>query len=764
MVLLLTSPVAFVAWVWHTARLVDLSDLHNVPIVYAAGQRLSAGLPIEAIDLAGTLRRLGYEEVASRPRRPGGFLREEDAWQIFLRPRDDPRARRPAIQVRVPLQGSRITAVINSSDGSNLEGIEIDPEVLSGRSDAPGRVHRPVPLSTVPRHLIAAVLAAEDHRFFEHRGIDGIAVLRAIWMNLRRGEIAQGGSTLTQQLVKTLLLSPRRTWDRKLREAALALMLEWRYRKEEILEAYLNGIYLGHHRGAAVYGVGAAAHSYFGRDVAQVSVSQGALLAGMIRSPNSVSPSQNLDGARERRNTVLHRMRELDFIDTGTFTTAIRERVRVVQRERPARLGSHFIDYVLAQANGRLNGDLAIYTTLDPSLQRAAEAALIRGLDRLEGQFGHLRRSKSPDRLQGAILAVDPANGEILAMVGGRDYASSQFNRATHARRQPGSAFKPFVYLAALRRGRVGEPPQFTPTSLVEDRPISLLSDRAFWSPRNYEGRFEGTVTVRRALEQSLNAATVHLAQSVGLTAILRTARDVGFTSRMKSVPALALGSFEVTPLELAGAYATLANAGKPVRPTWVPPPPLDNKSSLVQIPTASRTTGISTEEAFLVTYLLRGVVGRGTGAAVRTLGVGGAVAGKTGTTNEGRDGWFVGYTPRLVALVWVGFDQRDALGLSGAEAALPIWADFMRTAMAVRPSGPFTAPASVVFRDVDPTNGKLATPFCPLVYREAFLPFTEPREVCRDHTRPANFLFHLLGSSRRWDTGEESSPGEVPR
>jgi len=332
-------------------------------------------------------------------------------------------------------------------------------------------------------------------------------------------------------------------------------------------------------------------------------------------------------------------------------------------------------------------------------------------------------------------------------MVGGRDDASSQFNRATNARRQPGSAFKPFVYLGALRRGSGGEPPRFTPASLVEDRPLALLYDRAIWAPRNYEDRFEGTVTVRRALEQSLNAATVQLAQNAGLSVIVRTARDVGFTSRMRSVPALALGSFEVTPLELATAYATLANAGSRVRPTWLRP--ADHHEAVTDVPTVSGTTGVSPEEAFLVTHLLRGVVDRGTGAAVRTFGVGGAIAAKTGTTNEGRDAWFVGYTPRLVALVWVGFDEGDTLRLSGAEAALPIWADFMRRAVALRPSGPFRVPAGVLLLDVDPTNGKLATPFCPIVYREAFLPFTEPREVCPDHSRAAQVFFHPLDHGR---------------
>jgi penicillin-binding protein 1B len=331
-------------------------------------------------------------------------------------------------------------------------------------------------------------------------------------------------------------------------------------------------------------------------------------------------------------------------------------------------------------------------------------------------------------------------------MVGGRDYGSSQFNRVTQARRQPGSAFKPFVYLAALAFGPRGEPPHFTPASLVEDRPLTLRAGREAWTPRNYEGRFEGTVTLRRALEQSLNAATVWVADGVGLDAVVRSARQAGLTSPLAPVPALSLGSFEVTPLELAAAYAPFANGGERVPPTALRAI-VDREGAIVEPARAARVAAIRPDEAFLVTHLLRGVVDRGTGAAARALGVTGDLAGKTGTTNDGRDAWFVGYTPGLVALVWVGFDERDVLRLSGGQAALPIWADFMRTAMAVAPASPFPVPPSIAWRDIDPANGKLAGRWCPTSVREAFLASTEPRDPCPDHG-PGDLLrslFHRL-------------------
>ena len=738
LVVVLGPPVALGVWAWRSAAAVDLSRLEDAPLIYAAGQLLAPGLSIEAADLPGTLRRLGYRETQSSPAAPGQFHRGPNLWELHLRARDDPRASRPALPVRLLVDGDRIRELITVA-GEPLEEIELEPETLIGLGGAGNRLRQPVPLTAVPKHLVQAVLAAEDHRFFEHDGVDARAVARALWVNLRRGEVAQGGSTLTQQLVKNLVLTPKRTWGRKAREVALALALERRYSKDEILSAYLNGIYLGQHGGFAVYGFGAAARSFFGKDVERLTLGEAATLAGIIRAPNTYSPVQHPERARERRNLVLRRMRDLRMLDDKTLAQATKERLVVQHRTAVTALGPYFADFVRAQveqvqpADEASTGGLRIYTTLNPVLQRAAEAALVRGIDRLEGQYRALRRRDSAARLQGAIVALDVRTGEIRAMVGGRDYVQSQFNRVTQARRQPGSAFKPFVYLAALGQGPRGEPPQFTPASLLEDRPLTIGAGRNAWTPRNYENRYEGTVTVRRALEQSLNAATVWMADAIGYDAVVHAAREAGFTSPMEPVPALVLGSFEVTPIELASAYATLASGGDRIRPTALRAV-VDREGDVTE-PPADRSPGPRPDEAFLITHLLRGVIDRGTGASARALGVEGPVAGKTGTTNEGRDAWFVGYTPRLVALVWIGFDQRDVLRLSGAQAALPIWADFMRTALGVVPAPPPEPPPSITFRDVDAANGKLATVWCPVVIREAFLASTEPRESCPDHT-----------------------------
>ena len=356
---------------------------------------------------------------------------------------------------------------------------------------------------------------------------------------------------------------------------------------------------------------------------------------------------------------------------------------------------------------------------------------MARGLDRLESQFVTLRRPESAGRLQAALIAIDPATGEIRALVGGRDYRVSPFNRATLARRQPGSAFKPFVFVAALAAR--GARPPFTAASLVDDAPITVMVGGRPWSPRNYRDRYAGRVTVRRALEDSLNGATVRIAQAVGLPAIVRTARTLGIESELEAVPAVALGAFEVTPLELARAYLPLAGGGVTHSVRMVASVADDSGS-----PVATRDEArpaLSPAEAYLMTSLLLGAMRTGTGARAAALGVPETVAGKTGTTNEGRDAWFVGYSSNLLALVWVGFDDGRPHGLSGAEAALPIWADFMKQALGAYPAGPFARPPGISIVDVDTTNGKRAGAFCPLVAPEFFLAGTEP-PPCAEHDR----------------------------
>jgi penicillin-binding protein 1B len=727
---------AVAVWAWYAVVDLDLARVQDASVVYAAGQRILPGLSLEVSDLAGTLRRLGYQETAGPPALPGQYRREPRVWQVHLRAQALPGDARPARPVWVSIEDGVVTH-LEAVGGEPLDQVELEPEVLTGFGEGAGQLRHRVRLEALPRHLVAAILAAEDHRFYSHPGVDPRAVARALWVNLRRTGVVQGGSTLTQQLVKNQLLTPRRTFGRKAREIVLALALERRHQKTEILDAYVNGVYLGQHGGLAIHGVGAAARSYFGKEAERLTLAESALLAGLIRAPNAASPFQHADRARARRDLVLRRLEALGWVDPRAAASAAREPIRVSRAAPPRLRAPYFVDTVRAEAeegpDGPPSSGVSIYTTLDTVLQRAAETAVARGLDRLEGQFRQLRRKEPGGRLQAALVALDPRTGEVRALVGGRDYAQSQWNRATQAHRQPGSAFKPFVYLAALGAGPRGEAPSFTALTRVEDRPLTVGTGRSAWSPRNYESRYEGTVTVRRALEQSLNAATVWVAEAVGGEAVVHAAQEAGIRSPLAAVPALALGGLEVTPVELAAAYAPFANGGARVVPHAVRAV-ADRGGARIGRPAPEPEPAVAPEEAFLVTHLLTGVVEQGTGAAARALGVVGPVAGKTGTTNEGRDAWFVGYTPGLVALVWVGFDEREVMRLSGAQAALPIWADFMRVAMAAAPGGEFVPPETVTFRDVDPGTGKLAGTWCPLRVREAFLAGTEPRDTCSEH------------------------------
>jgi penicillin-binding protein 1B len=717
-------------------------------MVYAAGQWLGPGVNVRAVDLAGTLERLRYVETRTRPVTPGQFQRRKDGWEIVLRGTAETGRREPQ-RVRLDTRDDRITAVLVSN--RPVAGVSADPEILTSIDDRPGEESRPVRLGEVPVTLLSAVLAAEDHRFFEHGGLDVRGLGRAAWANFRAGRVTQGGSTITQQLVKNRLLTSRRSYFRKIREAWLAALVEWRYPKDRILEAYLNELYLGHRGPVAIRGVGAAARAYFGKEIHQLTLGEAALLAGMARAPNTYSPLLNPQRARERRDVVLARMRELGKIVEAEYVAARREPLRVQAAGAAGQIAPYFTDRVRQEveevfASGSTRAG-HVFTTLDPSLQRMAESAVARGLERLETRAA-LRRATPGERLQAAVVVLDPETGAIRALVGGRDYRTSQFNRAALARRQPGSAFKPFVYAAALT-GHDG-PPLFTAASLIDDTPITVPVVGTPWSPRNYEDRYEGRVSVRRALELSLNAATVRIALEIGLPTVIETAHRLGLTAELAAVPAMALGAFEVTPLDLARAYAPLANGGTRIAVPSTLQTVMDSDGSVVTLAREPRTAALAPAEAYLMTSLLAGVVTSGTGASARSLGVTGEAAGKTGTTNDGRDAWFVGYSGGLLALVWVGFDDNSPLGLSGAQAALPIWADFMKQAASAYGTRPFVVPAGITVAQIDPTTGRLATRYCPVVKPETFLTGTEP-PACTEHGGVSDQMIDWWHRFRDW-------------
>jgi penicillin-binding protein 1B len=574
----------------------------------------------------------------------------------------------------------------------------------------------PVELSELPDHLIQAVLAVEDQRFYQHHGLDLKRIGGALLANLKAGGITQGGSTLTQQLAKNLFLSAGRTPLRKLREAAIALVLESRYDKSTILQAYLNEIYLGQDGARAIHGVGAAARYYFGKEARRTTLAESALLAGMISAPNHYAPTRNPGSARQRRDLVLQLM-----LDQQRITRSLAERAsRAGVATRPHPTASvdarWFRDFAITAPDlptSRLpDRGAAIYTTLDASLQRAAERAVRNGLERL----------RAPG-VEASLLALDPRTGEVLAMVGGRDYGASQFNRATEARRQPGSAFKPVVALAALERGD-GHEPAFTLASVVEDEPLRVRTSGGTWEPANYDRQFRGAVTLREAMEQSLNVPFARIGLAVGPARIVAAARRLGITSPLNPVPSLALGSSEVTLLELVRAYGVLAAGGnlattRAILGTGRYSDPFE------PAPAPEVTRAVDPPVAYLVTSTLEGVVARGTGRALNQYGRLDGIAGKTGTSNDWRDAWFIAYSPSLVVGVWVGFDDGRSLHLTGASAALPMVARFLEDAGSDDGWESFEMPDGVTEAYVGNADGGWLTE---CGSRELFLAGTEPQ------------------------------------
>ncbi len=717
------------------ARLQPLSSdeaatrVYARPLAFARGDRPDPGA------IQTHLQRLGYQRARGGDVGIGEYYLGSRGWLIgrrSFRGSGEPVGAGFAI-IRFDYSG-RISRM-EDEEGRRINHFSLEPELI-GRIDGASLEDRvPVILEEVPDHIVAAVLTVEDQRFFEHAGLDFRRIAAAFMVNFRAGRVVQGGSTLTQQLAKNLFLSPKRSVTRKVREAAMALALEQRHTKEEILQAYLNRLYLGQDGAVAIHGVGRAAQHFFGKDVATLGLAESALLVALIRAPSLYSPFRNPETAVTRRNLVLRLMRDEGSISEEEYQEALGTPLSLKKRAPPLRSAKYFVDYVAGELKLREGAEAgegvrAVVTTLDADLQRAAEKAVSEGLARLERDFDWLREAEAGEPLQAALVALDPRTGEILAMVGGRDYGTSQFNRAVRARRQPGSAFKPVVALAALARPEEGPDsyerlqPRFTLASVLEDKPFQVETPVGVWQPANYDRSFSGTVTLRDALERSLNVPFARLGVQVGPEEIVNTARRLGIESPLNPYPSIALGASEVSPLELTRAFGVLAAEG--FRPEL---------KSILTDPTEGYQV-YDPAETYLVTSALRGAVERGTGKGIRDRGFHGDVAAKSGTTNDFRDGWFVGYTPSIVVGVWVGFDHGKRLELPGAGVALPIFADFLKDALGTEGrSGSwggdgFSYPSGLEMVEVDPSSGLRGGWGC-RGEPELFLRGTAPEESC---------------------------------
>jgi penicillin-binding protein 1A len=609
---------------------------------------------------------------------------------------------------------------------------------------------RIVSLDSLPAYLPQAFLAVEDRRFFDHHGVDWKRMGAAVRSVLTPGERAEGGSTISMQLARNLFpdrLSYRdRTVRRKLMEIRVARQLERTFSKRKILELYLNHIYLGD----GSYGVEAAARDFFGKPAAELTLAEAATLGGLPKAPSLLNPRADSAAARARRDLVLEQMAEARFVSEAQAREAGERPLELArsQRSRGDQFAPWFVERVRQELESEVGesfytAGLRVYTTLDRSAQNASEAELSRQLERIEGgAYGAYRHPVYNDGdstpngrtpyLQGMVALLDVRSGEVRALVGGRDFEQSEFDRASQAVRQPGSAFKPFVYLAALERGH-------PPTERLQDAPVRLAISRGrYWEPRNYTGRYEGPMTLRNALARSKNIVTVRLAEEIGRPAVAREARDLGISTDIPDYPATTLGAAGVRPLELVTAYAAFGNGGYRVRPHFVRRIEDRDGRVLWEAP-VGRTRVVDPAAAFVLTSMLRDVVDRGTGTAVRAVGFRGPAAGKTGTTNGATDVWFVGYTPELVAGVWMGLDRPQTIvrGGTGGELAAPVWGRLMKRIYAGREMpAPWPRPGGVVSATADRQTGEVVGAGCPAggaTYTEYFVNYAPARGACSD-------------------------------
>jgi penicillin-binding protein 1B len=708
------------------------------PRVFARPFELAPGQSLTDRQLIDRLNDLGYAQVP-KVTEPGEFAVGQNAVALMIRGgKTEGDIVRIVFGPAAAKPNSPATSTVKRIEqpgGKPLASVMLEAPLLTALIPEAREKRRNVPLAQIPPRVRQAVLAIEDRRFYDHPGVDPIRSFGAIVTNLRGDKkYLVGGSTLTQQMVKNLMLTPEKSMRRKLTEQFMSLIVEQRLTKDEILELYLNEVYLGQRGSFAVHGMAEGARLFFGKDVVNLTLAEAATLAGIIQSPQTYSPFRSLERCTERRNVVLRAMRDSGYVSPEDAERASHEPLTPVARALESE-APYFVDFVeqdLAARSIDIRRSAAdVYTTLDLHLQRIAQDTLRVGLTKVDEVLARRRRKTGP--AQAALIAIDPRTGEILAMVGGRSYNQSQYNRVVSARRQPGSVFKPFVYLAAFEQARTDGRADLTPATVVTDEPTTFFYEDKDYAPGNYDDEYDGPITLRRALAKSRNVAAVKVAEATGYDHVAELWRRLDIGTPPLPYPSIALGVFEATPLEIATAYTIFPNQGD-VQPLRAVTRLLVDGRTLAPAPLGKARHVAERETTFLVTNMMRSVVNEGTGASARANGFLLDAAGKSGTTNELRDAWFVGFTPELLTVVWVGLDDNRPLGMSGTQAALPIWTSFMVRALAGHASQSFAVPDQVIFAEIDPETGYLASPSCPRTLNESFMPGTAPTQLCPMH------------------------------
>jgi penicillin-binding protein 1B len=729
----------------------------NSARIYAIPKTVRPGEAIEARTIAADLKHAGYsEKEGSSPL--GSYRLLKDGIEIT----PGPESYHSPDPARIVVHDGKIQGI--SSRGSELSAYELEPQLITALFDAEQRSKRQlVKYEDIPQMMVDAVVSIEDRRFFQHSGVNFVRLGEAFLVDVTHQRHEQGGSTITMQLSRAFFLTPEKTVKRKLSEIMIALELEQKFSKQQIFEFYANRVDLGQRGSFTISGFAEAARSYFNKDLKDITLPEAALLAGLIQAPSYLSPYRHPERALERRNTVLDAMVDNHAITRADAEKAKATPLKLAPPNVEASDAPYFIDLVrdtlVNKFNERELNDQAyrIYTTLDPALQRAAAMSVEEGIKLVDAQVTKMRTHKvkiakgkyetkvSPGpQAQVAMVVLDPHTGAVLALVGGRNYGFSQLDHAV-AKRPTGSIFKPFVYAAAMNTALDGATTVMTPASMVDDSATTFAYGDQIYEPRNYKEEYHGPVTLRYALAMSLNNATVKLAEQVGYDKVADLAKNAGINS-VKATPAMALGAYDATPIEMAGAYTAFANEGTRISPVLVSSV-RNSKGDVVQDFTPDKRQIMDPRIAYVMTDMMEGVVNFGLGySAVRGRGFQLPAAGKTGSSH---DGWFAGYTSNLLCIVWVGYDDYSDLHLSGAQTAAPIWADFMKKAAALPDYSDmrsFGQPSGVVEVQLDKTTNRLATPACPETYTAAFVNGTEPRETCDQGSAVGGFFSHLMG------------------
>jgi penicillin-binding protein 1B len=729
----------------------------NSARIYAIPKTVRPGQTVQPKAIAAELRHAGYSENADQSPM-GSYRLFGDGIEIT----PGPESYHSPDPARIVVHNGKVDSI--TSRGSELSAYELEPQLVTALFDAEQRSKRQlVKYDEIPKVMVDAVLAIEDRRFFQHGGVNFLRLAEAFWIDVTRQRHEQGGSTITMQLSRAFFLTPEKTVKRKLSEIMIALELEQKFSKPQIFEFYANRVDLGQRGSFTISGFAEASRSYFNKDLKDISLSEAALLAGLIQAPSYLSPYRHPERALERRNIVLDAMADTHAVTRAEADKAKASPLKLAPPNVEASDAPYYVDLVRDTLVNKFNehelNDQAyrIYTTLDPDLQRAAAQSVEMGIKLVDDQVTRMRTRKvkvgkgkfethvAPGpQAQVALVALDPHTGAVLALVGGRNYGFSQLNHAI-AKRPTGSIFKPFVYAAAMNTALDGTTSVLTPASMVDDSATTFAYGDQIYEPRNYKEEYHGPVTLRYALAMSLNNATVKLAEEVGYDKVADLAKNAGIVS-VKATPAMALGAYDATPLEMAAAYTSFANEGTRISPIFISSV-RNAKGDVLQDFTPDKRQIMDPRIAFVMTDMMQGVVNFGLGfSAVRGRGFQAPAAGKTGSSH---DGWFAGYTSDLLCVVWVGYDDYSDLHLSGAQTAAPIWTEFMKKAAALTQYSDmrsFSQPSGVVDVQLDKGTNRLATPSCPETYTAAFVAGTEPRETCDQASGVGGFFSHLLG------------------